>query len=209
MTSIYFGAFFSIIDSKLGIQLAVSQKNLLAVNEIWMDCTKYYTPSIVILRKFIWSFTKLGDLDAAHNILQHMVKVAATHKAPIRVSPKQKYQSPRVDIPIPALIELPDLMLLPGQKSEVGEELTVCQHSYRSKFDLRLEIASSSPVKFFLRWAFNDILHACAWFGNYDLAEKLFVQVHNTWVSNFYYTFSGLVFTTLGVILTLLIFLDA
>lgn len=209
MTSICFGAFFSIIDSKLGIQFAVSQKNLLAVNEIWIDCTKYYTPSIVILRKFIWSFTKLGDLDAAHNILQHMVKVAATHKwAPTSVSPKQRYQSPRLDIPIPALIELPDLMLLPGQKSELGEELTVCQDSDRSKFDLRLEIASST-VKCFLIWAFNDILHACAWFRNCDLADKLFVQVHNTWISNFYYTFAGLVFTTLRVVLMLPFFLDA
>ncbi|XP_078148085.1 tetratricopeptide repeat (TPR)-like superfamily protein isoform X2 [Carex rostrata] len=172
------------------LKLAVSQKNLLAVNEIWMDCTKYYTPSIVILRKFIWSFTKLGDLDAAHNILQHMVKVAVTHKAPIRVSPKQKYQSPWLDIPIPALIELPDLMLLPGQKSEVGEELTVCQHSYRSKFDL---IPSSSPVKFFLRWAFNDILHACAWFGNCDIAEKLFVQMHDLGLRPSQHTSSGLI----------------
>ncbi|KAF3320370.1 pentatricopeptide repeat-containing protein [Carex littledalei] len=186
------------------LKLAVSQKNLLAVNEIWMDCTKYYTPSIVTLRKFIWSFAKLGDLDAAHNILQHMVKVAATHSgAPIRVSCKHRCQSSRLDIPIPALIELPDLMLLPGQKSELGEELTVCQDSDRSKFDLeemvhRLEMASA-PVKFFLRWAFNDILHACARFHNCDLANKLFLQMHDIGLTPCNHTYGGLIKAVISV----------
>lgn len=157
-----------------------------------MDCTNYYTPSILTLRKFIWSFAKLGDLDAAHTVLQQMVKTAATHsEASIRVSCKRRYQSPRLDIPIPALIELPDLMLLPAEKSELAEELTVCQDSDRSKSDQEemvygLEMASA-PVKFLLRWAFNDILHACARFPNCDLADKLFLQVHDTRVSNLYY----------------------
>jgi hypothetical protein len=122
-----------------------------------------------------------------------MVKTAANHSGvSIRVSRKQRYQSSRLDIPIPALIELPDSMLLPAQKSELGEELTVYQDSDRSKFDQEemvygVEMASA-PVKYLLRCAFNDMLHACALSHNCDLAEKLYLQVYDSWVSNLNYS---------------------
>ncbi|KAJ3689085.1 hypothetical protein LUZ61_018249 [Rhynchospora tenuis] len=180
------------------LKLAVSQKKLHAVYEIWMDCTKYYTPSIITLRKCIWSFAKLGDLDAAYNILQQMVKVAATHCGTcMRVSHRRRYQSASLDIPIPALTELPDLTLLPTQKSEMEEELNVCQDSDRSKFDpeeikYRLEMASTG-VKIYLRHAFNDILHACAQFRNCDLADKLYSQMHDIGLRPSRHSYGGLI----------------
>lgn len=86
------------------LQFAVLQRNLSAVHDIWKDCTKYYTPSIVTLRKFIWSFTRLDDLESAYAVLQHMIVLAA--HASLRTSSAGRFQSSRLDIPIPSYGEL-------------------------------------------------------------------------------------------------------
>ncbi|KAJ0986773.1 hypothetical protein J5N97_005129 [Dioscorea zingiberensis] len=91
------------------LKLAVLQKNLSAVHEIWEDCVRYYSPSIIILRKFIWSFTRLHDLQSAYNVLQHMVSLALANKgiSSLRKSATGRYQSSRLDIPIPLIDSIP------------------------------------------------------------------------------------------------------
>lgn len=91
------------------LQLAVLQKNLSAVYEIWEDCTRYYNPSIITLRKFIQALTRLGDLESAHKTLQYMVTFAGQNSATLTVSAKRRYQSSRLDIPIPAMNDLSGL----------------------------------------------------------------------------------------------------
>jgi hypothetical protein len=39
--------------------------------------------------------------------------------------------------------------------------------------------SAPSAVKQILRWAFNDVLHACVQFNNCQLAEHLFTEVTN------------------------------
>lgn len=55
------------------------------------------------LRKFIWSFTKLGDLRAAYSLLQHMVSTGVRGGDCLRVSGEKKIRSSRLDIPIPVI----------------------------------------------------------------------------------------------------------
>lgn len=88
------------------LQFAVSQNNLSAVHDIWKDCTRYYSPSIITLRKFILSFTRLNALESAYAVLECMVAVATRETASLRISCKGPYQS-RLDIPIPSCSELP------------------------------------------------------------------------------------------------------
>nr|UPT49270.1 pentatricopeptide repeat protein AaPPR113 [Agave angustifolia] len=92
------------------LKLAVIRRNLSAVNDIWKDCTKYYSPSIVTLRKFIWSFTRLDALESAYAVLRHMVALATREGSSLRTSSAGRYQSSRLDIPIPSYGELPHRM---------------------------------------------------------------------------------------------------
>lgn len=84
------------------LQLAVREQNLSAVHEIWKDCNKYYSPSIICIRKFVWSFTKLGDLVSAYDALQHMVALAFRGSFSVRASADGRFQSSRLNIPIPS-----------------------------------------------------------------------------------------------------------
>lgn len=84
------------------MQLAVREQNLSAVHEIWKDCTKYYSPSIISLRKFVWSFTRLGDLGSAYDALQSMVALAFRGSSSVGASAAGRFQSLRLDIPIPS-----------------------------------------------------------------------------------------------------------
>ncbi|KAG2644035.1 hypothetical protein PVAP13_2KG400000 [Panicum virgatum] len=94
-------------------EIAVLQENLPAVYDIWKDCTRYYSPSIIMQRKFVRALTTFGDLQSAYHILQHMVAIAAQSSDHLRLSSKRRYQSPRLDIPVLALSESEDLKLLP------------------------------------------------------------------------------------------------
>ena len=93
-------------------QVAVLQRNLSAVQDLWKDCTRYYSPSIITLRKFVKAFSTLGDLQSAYHILQLMVILAGEHTDHLRVSPKRRLRSTRLDIPVPALNEVEDLKLV-------------------------------------------------------------------------------------------------
>lgn len=94
------------------LKLAVSQRNLSAVHDIWKDCTRNYNPSIILQRKFVRALTTLGDLRSAYRIMQHMVVLAGRNTDHLRG--KGRYQRSRLDIPVPALTELEDLKILLG-----------------------------------------------------------------------------------------------
>ncbi|XP_073113070.1 pentatricopeptide repeat-containing protein At1g76280 isoform X4 [Elaeis guineensis] len=250
------------------LKLAVMQENLSAVHEIWKDCTRYYSPSIITLRKFVRSFTKLGDLESAYNVLQLMMAIARQESASVTISATGRYRSSRLDIPIPLtnnssgvryLLDTESTlnMLYEGSSTkadkgskEVCMDVTSCGNQLpynitgnlksertaenqpdlpdasnvlftetlgsrfidsvesgrsnsqmfpavanaigtdnlkfavkpdeRTKFSnektkLVSEMASP-PTMNFLRWSFNDMLHACAWSNNFQLAEQLFLQ---------------------------------
>ncbi|XP_042480885.1 pentatricopeptide repeat-containing protein At1g76280 isoform X2 [Macadamia integrifolia] len=83
------------------LKLAVYQGNLSAVHEIWKEWAKYYSPSIISLRKFIWSFAKLNDLVSAFDTLQQMVALVFKGTASIKQSAEGKFHFSRLDIPVP------------------------------------------------------------------------------------------------------------
>ncbi|XP_020572302.1 pentatricopeptide repeat-containing protein At1g76280 isoform X2 [Phalaenopsis equestris] len=80
---------------------SVLQNSLSAVHGLWKDCIEHYNPSIIVLRKFIWSFTKLHDLESAYKVLQYMVSLVKKGCTSLRKSAAGRYQSSRLDIPIP------------------------------------------------------------------------------------------------------------
>lgn len=80
-------------------QLAVAQKNLFLVYEIWNEFKKYYEPCVVSLHKFIWSFSKLKDLESAFNVLQLMISLFRQGSASVGIDPFGKIIK-RLDIPI-------------------------------------------------------------------------------------------------------------
>ncbi|CAI8585801.1 unnamed protein product [Vicia faba] len=84
------------------IKLAVLQKNLPAVHIIWREYIKLYSMSIIALRKFIWSFTRLGDLKSANRTLQQLVALATRENISIARTVYGKLYSTRLDIPVPA-----------------------------------------------------------------------------------------------------------
>ena len=202
------------------------QGNLPAAYDIWKDCFRYYSPNIITQMRLIRALTALGDLQSAYHILQHMVALAARSSDYLRVSSKRRYQSSRLDIPVPALNEFEDLTLPSCQgKLATGEHLVDAQPelfeektrsglhsisytihyisvviipmryiklilfqlcsgnnlSYKVGVDGVANTLKSAPsaVKQILRWAFNDVLHACVQFNNCQLAEHLFTEVTN------------------------------
>uniref|UniRef100_A0A7N0RH55 Pentatricopeptide repeat-containing protein n=1 Tax=Kalanchoe fedtschenkoi TaxID=63787 RepID=A0A7N0RH55_KALFE len=83
------------------LKLAVLQKDLFAVHEIWEEYIKYYNPTIISLWRFIWAFASLKDLKSSCEKLQHMVMLASENIMQIKVSDKGKLRLARPDIPIP------------------------------------------------------------------------------------------------------------
>ncbi|KAF0913796.1 hypothetical protein E2562_024883, partial [Oryza meyeriana var. granulata] len=96
------------------LKLAVFKRNLSAVYDIWKDCSRNYSPSIILQRKFVRALTTLGDLRSAYRVMQHMVVLAGRSTDHLRGSSKRRYQRSRLDIPVPALTELEDLKILLG-----------------------------------------------------------------------------------------------
>lgn len=169
-------------------QVAVCQKNLSSVHEIWTDFVKNYSPSVLSLRKFIWSYTRLGDLKSAYTALQKMVALVIGAAG-------QKLPSLELDIPVPlrtesyhenfnfeengpSTDELYCKKMVPcegdiGQFSvngmkcgEVESGRLTLPSNYRSNFVMKV-----------LRWSFNDVICACALTRNCGLAEQLMQQV--------------------------------
>uniref|UniRef100_A0A6N2M5X7 Pentacotripeptide-repeat region of PRORP domain-containing protein n=3 Tax=Salix viminalis TaxID=40686 RepID=A0A6N2M5X7_SALVM len=88
------------------LKLAVSQQNLSAVYEIWEDYIKHFSPSILTLRNFVWSLTRLRDLKSAYEKLQHMVVLAIRGNNFVQTSSRGQLYPSRVNIPIHSKSEL-------------------------------------------------------------------------------------------------------
>ncbi|KAK3034795.1 hypothetical protein RJ639_033700 [Escallonia herrerae] len=88
------------------LKLAVLQQNLPAVHELWKEYTRYYNVSIVSLRKFIRSFTRLRDLKSAYESLQLMVTLAFWGGFVIAKTAEGKMYPSKLDIPIPSSSDL-------------------------------------------------------------------------------------------------------
>ncbi|KAK1316538.1 Pentatricopeptide repeat-containing protein [Acorus calamus] len=66
-----------------------------------------------------------------------------------------------------------------------------------------LKLLQSSPIMKILRWSFGDLIHACAASRNFELAERLFTEMHELGLQASAYTFDGFVkavISTKGVI---------
>ncbi|XP_042446700.1 pentatricopeptide repeat-containing protein At1g76280-like isoform X1 [Zingiber officinale] len=99
------------------LKLAVLQRSLSSVHEIWKDYARYYNPSAIMLRKFIWSFSRLGDLESANAALKHLVMFARQGSACLSKSASGQYHSSGLDIPIPSKDKLCEKVLLDNPTS--------------------------------------------------------------------------------------------
>lgn len=173
------------------LQLAVLQKNLSAVQEIWNDYIKQYSLSIISLRKFIWSFTRLGDLKLAYDILQQMVALAIRGSISIYRNVEGKLFSSKLDIPIPlnhkvgmkkldqekGLVSVPSVYCEKLDGNELNEEQYVSLVFGITGSERMQNLVKCKPVMKVLRWSFSDVMHGCAKQKNYELAEQLIIQV--------------------------------
>ncbi|KAG6470970.1 hypothetical protein ZIOFF_072059 [Zingiber officinale] len=93
------------------------KRSLSSVHEIWKDYARYYNPSAIMLRKFIWSFSRLGDLESANAALKHLVMFARQGSACLSKSASGQYHSSGLDIPIPSKDKLCEKVLLDNPTS--------------------------------------------------------------------------------------------
>lgn len=137
--------------------------------------------SIMSLRKFIWSFTRLGDLKSAYETLQHMVALAVRGRLFIRTNVEGKLCSSRLDIPIPSNGEVTlkeDSVVL-----KIDSHVEQCTVSSTQNGEIEnarmclLNKYKGMPMMKVLRWSFSDVIHACAQAQNGGLAEELMQQV--------------------------------
>ncbi|KAG7951485.1 hypothetical protein I3843_12G008600 [Carya illinoinensis] len=191
-------------------ELAVWQQNLSAVHEIWEDYIKHYSFSIIPLRKFIWSFTRLGDLKSAYETLQNMVALALRGSIFINRTAEGKLYSSRLDIPIPSNEALGSMKFhLEGNEQSipsVDSKKFNCFPSNIEQCNLSMENSEAEssgiswvsksetmPVTKILRWSFNDVIHACAHARNCGLAEQLILQMKNLGLQPSSHTYDGFV----------------
>ena len=167
-------------------QLAVCQKNLSSVHEIWTDFVKNYSPSVSSLRKFIWSYARMGDVKSAYTALQKMVTLA-------NGAAGRKLQS--LDIPIPSRTELYRYNFNFEEKEPSIDEFFYKKMVPWNGDVRRISVSGikcgevetgpltvpnnhkSSFVRKVLIWSSNDVMRACSLAGNCGLAEQLMQQV--------------------------------
>ncbi|KAK9946825.1 hypothetical protein M0R45_012268 [Rubus argutus] len=176
------------------LKLAVWQKNLSVAHELWKDYIKHYSMSIIPLRKFIWSFTRLGDLKSAYETLQYMLALVMRGNCSVSKTFEGKLYSSRLDIPIPSNCES-SLKKLDLKENKQSAPSIYCEHldghavtadqcttfglgfgeSESVPLDV-LDIHITTPIMKVLRWSFSDVIHACAKLRNSGLAEQLVLQ---------------------------------
>lgn len=198
------------------LKLAVLEHDLPAVHKIWKDCIKYYTLSIITLRKFVWSFTKLRDLESAYATLQRMVVVAFRGNLNISRTAEGKLYNLRLDVPIPCRTELTwkrynkvyDFPLYSDFEYHKEEDLTRSEQSF--ELGMKIDEVGSSGVNFpqrplsvpvmkVLRWSFNDVIHTCAVMQNAMLAEQLMSQMQNLGLEPSCSTYDGFIRAVVSV----------
>lgn len=148
------------------------------------------------LRKFIQSFTSLGDLKPAYAALQHMVDLVSKGSIFTKRSAKGKYRSSRLDIPIPmngdmglkrcmeenrqSLPSVSDNIMKTDSHASNAEDSTIHYMGSIQQKGFGIEIlkkCKGKAVMKILRWSFNDVIHACAQTRKSKLAEQLILQV--------------------------------
>ncbi|CAH9081699.1 unnamed protein product [Cuscuta epithymum] len=184
------------------LKIAVLQQNLSAVHEIWRECTKHYNPSILCLQRFIWSFSKLRDLESANLILQKMIDISSQRDFIVYINADGNLHSLRLDIPAPCKGNLSLLRSSPGKESNcklgrsgVG---TTKGHVYGISKSAKRTQKCFAAMKL-LRKSFNDVIHACASMQNDVLAEKLLYQMQDIGLEPSRDTYSAFTMAVLSV----------
>lgn len=93
-----------------------------------------------MLRKFIWSFSRLGDLESANASLKHLVMFARQDSACLSKSASGQYRSSFLDIPIPSKDKLCEKLLLDNSTSlthSVNPEKSVGLEASLERLDMR------------------------------------------------------------------------
>ncbi|KAL7127983.1 hypothetical protein ABFS83_14G285200 [Erythranthe nasuta] len=189
------------------LKLAVLQQDLSAIHEIWKEYFNYNTPSIITLRKFIRSFTKLRDLESAYVALQRMVDVAFQHKFSINRTGEGKLFDSRVNIPIPfrdgltwnnygknSYLPIPSSSEYGKERDpDKGVQFEIKAEEHGTDGMSLSEQALSAPVMKLLRWSFGDIMHTCADSKNVLLAEQLMLQMQNLGLEPSSATYDGFI----------------
>ncbi|KAK7395948.1 hypothetical protein VNO78_16579 [Psophocarpus tetragonolobus] len=158
---------------RLSRSSCINQKNLPAVHLIWQEYTKNYSMSIIALRKFIWSFTRLQDFKSAYETLQQIVSLATRGDIV-----DGKFYSTRLDIPVPSnkgtdstILDMKEnqkldsciihpLMYLPDSISASIEQQIIHLGDKKDKSaELYGHGKKHSLLKKVLRWSFD--LHGC------------------------------------------------
>ncbi|KAI3725538.1 hypothetical protein L1987_65328 [Smallanthus sonchifolius] len=183
------------------LKLAVLQKNLSAVHRIWNEYARYYSFNLISIRKFIWSFTRLGDLTTACEALQHLVALVFHGGSTVKISAEEKMVIPKLDVPIPFYSNLEwdrcrnvKEMATRGREDKMGYQNAV-------SFDLNevktvgsvLGNPKSVPVTKILRLSFTDVIRACLPPKNHELAEQLFSQMQNLGIEPSRGAYDGLI----------------
>ncbi|XP_062092087.1 pentatricopeptide repeat-containing protein At1g76280 isoform X2 [Humulus lupulus] len=162
------------------LKLAVSQKNLSAVQEIWKECFRNYSLNIFSLKRFIWSFTRLGDLKSAYDALQQMVFLAIRGSTSFS-STEGKLCFSRLDIPIPSKHEWKQFYLTKlDNDASNKDQASVFSVKVRETAHVQVRMPNpceSKPVMKALRQSFNDVISACVYLNNNGLAEPLLAQM--------------------------------
>ncbi|KAK4275054.1 hypothetical protein QN277_018196 [Acacia crassicarpa] len=200
------------------LKLAVLQKNLSAVHQIWKEYVKHYSISNIALREFIWSFRMLGDLTSAFKALQLMVSLVNKGDMYIdskdygKFSAKQKRKndgnemlySTRLDIPIPLKGELGSTILDMKENKQVDPFICAPLEHSPDVNSASIEAKSvgmcrlngqkyPSQIMKFLSWSFNDVMDACAQGQNYALAEQLILQMQDLGLQPSRHTYGGFI----------------
>lgn len=189
------------------LKLAVWQKNLSAVHEIWGDYIKHYSLSVFSLRKFIWSFTRLRDLKSAYETLQHMVALAMMGKLYINRTSEGRLRSSRLDIPIPLNGRLSSLKVEFGENDHAvalrtdtsvrnNEQCVISNVGISEAESVKIGMMNkfkALPVMKVLRWSFSDVIHACGRTQNSGLAEQLMLQMQSLGLQPSSHTYDGFI----------------
>lgn len=153
---------------------------------------------MISLRKFVWSFARLKDLESAYATLHYMVDLAYQGNLVITKTAEGKLFNSRLDVPIPSNGDSimkrcsKDNRIMPNPFNYQGAaEMQTSNSDCNLSADMEshgsymvgaslLTKVVDMHVKKILRWSFNDVIQACAKLGNYILAEQLMSQVITT-----------------------------
>ncbi|CAI9270446.1 unnamed protein product [Lactuca saligna] len=183
------------------LKLAVLQKNLPYVHNIWKEYAKYYNFNFISLREFIWAFTRLGDVGSACEALRHLVDLVFRGGFSIKENAEGNLVISRLDVPIPFYSNLE------WDRCQTLNNITSVPSIYENNnkdhikiggFDLKevKHVGRNSNIGLvmrILRLSFADVIQACAREKNHELAEQLFVQMQNLGIKPSRGAYDGLI----------------